>query len=68
MNNKLGTKLNSRKRIIRGSLKPLGFKITGFDDKKIDLISPTFKVDVSREIDVIEEIARIHGYDTVRNR
>ncbi|MDO8722306.1 MAG: phenylalanine--tRNA ligase subunit beta [Syntrophales bacterium] len=26
---------------------------------------PTFRVDITREIDIIEEIARIHGYDRI---
>ena len=30
-----------------------------------DCLPPTFRPDISREIDVIEEIARIYGYDNI---
>ncbi len=61
VNDKLGTNLDS-KTIIK-YLEPMGFTIISSNKEEIELESPTFKVDVLREIDVVEEIARIHGYD-----
>jgi len=34
--------------------------------ENIEVIPPSFRGDVEREIDVIEEIARIYGYDKIR--
>lgn len=43
-------------------LAALGFGITAADGGwQIDI--PTFRLDVSREVDVIEEVARIYGYE-----
>jgi phenylalanyl-tRNA synthetase beta chain len=35
------------------------------DDLHYRITPPTFRVDISREIDLIEEIARLHGYDRI---
>lgn len=43
----------------------LGFNIKQKNENDIKLISPTFRPDIEREIDVIEEIARIYGYDKI---
>ena len=51
------------------TLERLGFGVTGHDPAEGAtgqhwVVSvPTFRVDVSREIDLIEEVARHHGYD-----
>jgi len=46
-------------------LEKLGFKIIFESHDEAHLIVPTFRPDVEREADVIEEIARIYGYDKV---
>jgi phenylalanyl-tRNA synthetase beta chain len=43
----------------------LGFVITAEDAGGIDLRVPPYKVDVTREADVIEEVLRIFGYNKV---
>lgn len=50
-------------------LTSLGFEIIHADDNEIKVHVPTSKVDVTREIDLVEEIMRIYGYDkiTLRN-
>jgi phenylalanyl-tRNA synthetase beta chain len=45
----------------------LGFSIAGQDSVGWKVNLPSWRLDVEREIDVIEEIARIHGYDNFRN-
>ena len=43
----------------------LGFKILSSNDEGLSLEIPSYKVDVTREADVIEEILRIYGYNNV---
>ncbi len=50
---------------IRATLTGLGIKISSEDSEGMKLEVPAFKVDVTREVDIIEEILRIHGYDNV---
>ena len=55
--------------IPRGEIKAiligLGIQITNETDQVISLLVPTYKVDVTRSVDVIEEILRIYGYNQV---
>lgn len=46
-------------------LTKLGFEINENDSEKLSVLVPTFRHDVEREIDLIEEIARIYGYDRI---
>lgn len=50
---------------IRSTLRGLGIKITHEDSEGMILEVPAYKVDVTREVDIIEEILRIHGYDNI---
>jgi phenylalanyl-tRNA synthetase beta chain len=44
-------------------LRRLGFGVTGDDPLRV--VVPTRRPDVSRPVDLIEEIARLHGYDRI---
>jgi len=50
-------------------LKLLGFTVVpaGQADAQFQIHIPSWRLDVEREIDVIEEIARLHGYDKFEN-
>jgi phenylalanyl-tRNA synthetase beta chain len=50
-------------------LKKLGFTVIpeGQGDAQFRVQIPSWRLDVEREIDVIEEIARLHGYDKFEN-
>jgi phenylalanyl-tRNA synthetase beta chain len=50
-------------------LKRLGFMVVpeGQDEARFRVHIPSWRLDVEREIDVIEEIARLHGYDKFEN-
>ncbi len=66
-NHLLGTKLSTAR--MKKILKDLEFKVSG--TQKLALQVPTFRPDIEREVDLIEEIARIDGYanipDAVKN-
>src|SRR5271157_6153227 len=47
-------------------LRSLGFGITGVGDG-FSVTIPTWRLDVEREVDVLEELARIHGYNKFPN-
>lgn len=44
-------------------LRSLGFEVERHSDGSWRVTPPSYRVDVSREVDLIEEIARLHGYD-----
>lgn len=59
----LGYEVSSEK--IKNILSRLGLAIKVLDDDKVLVSVPTFRPDIEREIDLIEEIARINGYDNI---
>ena len=50
---------------IKNILSRLGLAIKVLDEDKLLVSVPTFRPDIEREIDLIEEIARINGYDNI---
>ena len=46
-------------------LSHLGFDVKANGAEDYEVIVPTFRSDITREIDLIEEIARVHGYDNI---
>lgn len=50
---------------VKKILESLDIKIVAEDDEKLSLEVPTYRVDVLREADVIEEILRIYGYNNI---
>ncbi|MCG9130695.1 phenylalanine--tRNA ligase subunit beta [Candidatus Poribacteria bacterium] len=46
-------------------LSRLGFDVKANSAENYEVIVPTFRSDITREIDLIEEIARVHGYDNI---
>lgn len=59
----LGFELTGRK--ISETLVALGFEIYSGDETTLHVQTPSHRVDVSIEEDLIEEIARLHGYDKI---
>ncbi len=62
-NTLLGTKI-PQARII-GYLERLGLERAGRSGERVKFRIPTFRVDLEREVDLIEEVARVHGYDNI---
>ncbi len=50
---------------VRSILKALGLRETVSTAETLTVIPPSWRRDLSREIDLIEEIARIYGYDAI---
>jgi phenylalanyl-tRNA synthetase beta chain len=53
---------------IRELLAPIGFATTTVGADEVDVSIPSWRPDCAVEIDVIEEIARLYGYDRVGRR
>lgn len=51
--------------LIKNIITHLGINILSEEADSLKLSIPTFKADVTREIDVIEEVARIYGYNNI---
>ena len=50
---------------VRRILRALGNREQKADAKQIEVVPPGWRRDLTREIDLIEEVARIHGYDKI---
>lgn len=53
------------KETVKNILLKLGFTIGQESETEIRLVIPSYRHDIEREIDVIEEVARIYGYDHI---
>jgi phenylalanyl-tRNA synthetase beta chain len=68
VNDVLGTDLGTA--TIRGHLEPIGFAVPEGSNADghggvVEYTVPTYRPDVEREIDLIEEVARHHGYNNI---
>ncbi len=55
----------SKEAVVR-ILEALEIKVVDSNEGELNLLVPAYRVDVQREADVIEEILRIYGYNTVQ--
>jgi phenylalanyl-tRNA synthetase beta chain len=63
VNQLLGTEILANR--MRAYLEGLGLKVRVEDEETLMVIPPTFRRDLEREIDLIEEIARMDGYEKI---
>jgi phenylalanyl-tRNA synthetase beta chain len=68
VNDVLGTDLDTP--TVRGYLEPLGFTVPEGTHAEghggvVEFVVPTYRPDCEREIDLIEEVARHHGYNNI---
>ncbi len=59
----LGLNLNQEQ--VALLLKSIEFSVTTIDDKTLQVEVPSFRIDIEREIDLIEEVARLVGYNEI---
>ncbi len=59
----IGIKLEPKKQI--NILKDLKFQINQSNEKECDLLVPSWRNDIENNIDVVEEVIRIHGYENI---
>lgn len=50
---------------VRRILVALGCQEQSDSSREVDVVPPSWRRDLSREIDLVEEVARIHGYDKI---
>jgi phenylalanyl-tRNA synthetase beta chain len=50
---------------IQRLLGAIGFSIAAVDDDLLSVTAPSWRLDVSRDVDLIEEIARLRGFDAL---
>jgi phenylalanyl-tRNA synthetase beta chain len=50
---------------VRKILSDLGNSEVEADDESVCVVPPSWRADLTREVDLIEEVARIHGYDKI---
>ena len=63
INNLLGTQLSDNE--IIHIYQSLEFKVTAVGTGIYEVEAPSFRVDIEREIDLVEEVARFYGYDNI---
>jgi phenylalanyl-tRNA synthetase beta chain len=65
VNTVIGTAFDAAQ--IRALLEPIGFGVSESDNAVVVSV-PSFRPDVRRDVDVIEDIARHHGYENIAGR
>lgn len=50
---------------IREILERLGMQLQSEDSQRLEVLVPSFRFDISLDVDLIEEIARVHGYNNL---
>jgi phenylalanyl-tRNA synthetase beta chain len=63
-NDLLGTSISKESMI--SYLESLEMEVRDLDDNRLQVKPPTFRVDVTREVDLMEEIARMEGYENIQ--
>lgn len=59
----LGTDLQTKE--IKGLLGRLNFTVENENEEAITYLIPSYRQDITREIDLIEEVARLYGYNNI---
>ena len=65
VNFRLCANIDPARRLIKSILHSLGIQINSITEIGMGLTVPSYRVDVQRDVDVIEEILRVYGYNNV---
>lgn len=63
VNHLLGTEL--QKQEVVNTLSKLEIEVSSSDENKLTCIIPTFRPDITREVDLIEEVGRVYDYNNI---
>lgn len=63
INDLLGTSLNAEE--VKDIFHSLEFVVEAVEPGIFDVEPPSFRIDIEREIDLVEEVARLNGYDKI---
>ena len=63
LNRILGIEIDAAE--VRRILAALGNREVRSDAKQVEVVPPSWRRDLTREIDLVEEVGRIHGYDAI---
>lgn len=63
LNHRLGTRLNAKD--IESYLKSIEFAVENIENDRLQILPPSYRVDISRFEDITEEIARLYGYNNI---
>jgi phenylalanyl-tRNA synthetase beta chain len=50
---------------VAGLLAAVGGRVTPLDAGRLSIVPPTWRTDLVQPFDLVEEVARLHGYDTI---
>lgn len=50
---------------IKAIIESLGIRILGDNDEVLEVEVPPYRVDVTREVDIVEEVLRLYGYNNI---
>ena len=62
-NRVLGTRLSQD--VVGNYLRSVGLDVEPLDEDRLRVVPPTFRVDITRPEDLMEEVARLRGYDRI---
>ncbi|NBC65261.1 MAG: phenylalanine--tRNA ligase subunit beta [Bacteroidetes bacterium] len=63
INHLLGTELEKKQ--VVNTLSKLEIEVSSSDENKLICIIPTFRPDITREVDLIEEVGRVYDYNNI---
>ncbi|UCD31206.1 MAG: phenylalanine--tRNA ligase subunit beta, partial [Desulfobacterales bacterium] len=64
LNRRLGTRLRAKD--IENYLQSIEFEVEKIENDQLQILPPSYRVDISRFEDITEEVARLYGYNNIK--